>query len=170
MDKLIERLSSYHLFNNLLPGAVFAFFVDSIGEIQLVREDVILNLFVFYFFGVIIGRIGSVFIEWTAKKIHLVKYVEYSDFVKACDKDKKLQILLEDNNMYRTFIALSLSIGLTMGYKVLLQKFVCLQDFNVLILSVLLIVLFAFSFRKQTKYISKRVLIRLKNMQEGDTK
>jgi hypothetical protein len=170
MEKLLEKISSYHLFNNLLPGAVFAFFVDSIGEIQLVREDVILNFFVFYFIGVIIGRIGSVVVEGIAKITHLVKYAEYSDFVKASDKDKKLQILLADNNMYRTFSALSLSMGLTALYKILLKNFVCLQKINVFILSVLLIVLFALAFRKQTKYISERVQIRLKDMQEGDTK
>jgi Na+(H+)/acetate symporter ActP len=170
MDKLIERLSSYHLFNNLLPGAVFAFFVDTIGDIHLAGKDIFLNFFVFYFLGVIIGRIGSIVVEAIAKKLRIIKYTDYADFIKANNKDNKIQILLEDSNMYRTFISLLLLMGLAEGYKILLKKFVHLRNFNVLIIIIVLIILFVFSFRKQTKYIYKRVQTQLADMQKGDIK
>jgi hypothetical protein len=157
MEKIFDKISSYNLFNNLLPGAIYAIFVKSIGEIQLINDNILINLFVFYFLGVIIGRIGSVVVEELAKKWGIVKYADYSDFIVASDKDKKLEVLLEVNNMYRTFIALFLSITLTTIYKYFLQKICFINEYNLYIIFIVLLVLFIFSFRKQTKYIYDRV-------------
>jgi hypothetical protein len=157
MEKIIDKISSYNLFNNLLPGAIYAFIVESIGNISLITDSLVINFFLFYCWGVIIGRFGSVFVEWLARKLKIVKYAEYSDFIIASEKDKKLEILLETNNMYRTFIALFIIIGLTDLYKLLLDGCPFLYKINGYIILVLLIAIFILAFRKQTRYIYDRV-------------
>jgi hypothetical protein len=157
MEKVIERISSYNLFNNLLPGTIYAVFIDSIGQISLITDSMILNFLLFYCWGVIIGRFGSVVIERIAKKLKIVQYAEYSDFITVSEKDKKLETLLEMNNMYRTFIALFVIIVITKLYKLLLDYCAFLYKINDYIVFAILIVLFVFSFRKQTRYIHDRV-------------
>jgi hypothetical protein len=157
MEKIIDKISSYNLFNNLLPGAIYAVFINSIGNISLITDSMVLNFFLFYCWGVIIGRFGSVVIEKLAKKLRIVQYAEYSDFITASTKDKKLETLLEINNMYRTFIALFFIIGITNLYKLLLDYCTFLYKINDCIILVILVLLFVLAFRKQTHYIYERV-------------
>jgi hypothetical protein len=157
MENIINKISSYNLFNNLLPGVIYAVFVDSIGNISLMTDNVILNFFLFYCCGVIVSRFGSLVIEEIAKKLKIVKYAEYSDFIAASEQDKKLEILVEENNMYRTFIALFLIIGITELYKLLLDYYAFLNKINSYIILIILILLFSFAFIKQTSYIYDRV-------------
>jgi hypothetical protein len=163
MEKMIDKISSYNLFNNLLPGAVYAVFINSIGQIPLITDNMILNFFLFYCWGVVIGRFGSVVVEWLAKKLKIVKYAEHHDFITASGKDKKLETLLEMNNMYRTFIALFSIILITNLYKHLLDYCAFLYKINGYIILVILIVLFVCAFRKQTIYISNRIVIEKEN-------
>jgi hypothetical protein len=164
MEKIIDKISSYNLFNNLLPGTIYAVFINSIGQISLITDNMVLNFFIFYCWGVIIGRFGSVVVEGLAKKLKIVKYTEYSDFIIASKKDKKLETLLEMNNMYRTFIALFLIIFITNFYKLLLDCCAFLYKINSYIILVILIALFVFAFRKQTKYINNRIVIDKENV------
>ena len=39
-----------------------------------------------------------------------MKFAPYKDFVRACDRDPKLELLSEQNNMYRTLCALFLAL------------------------------------------------------------
>jgi hypothetical protein len=163
MEKIIEKISSYNLFNNLLPGAIYAVFIGSIGRISLMTDNMILNFFLFYCWGVVIGRFGSVVIEGLARKFKIVRYAEYSDFITASEKDKKLETLLEMNNIYRTFIALFFIIGVTELYKMLIDHCAFLHKINGGIILVILIALFVVAFRKQTIYINNRVVIDKEN-------
>lgn len=49
MEKLIEKLDSYSILNNLLPGAVFAYLFEYIFEVDIVRDGIVENLFIYYF-------------------------------------------------------------------------------------------------------------------------
>ena len=166
MKDLMEKLSSYNLFNNLLPGAVFSFIVKNIREVALVSDNVFLAFFMYYFIGVTIGRIGSLIIEPLLKKIRIVKFKPYSEFILAADKDSKLEILSEANNMYRSFISLIFTISIIEGYKYIIEKFDISEMLNGEIIVFLLILLYIFSYRKQTNYISERIETRLNKKEE----
>jgi hypothetical protein len=162
MEQILAKISRYDIFTNLLSGTVFAVYFQNIGDIPLHTDNQIMSLFLYYFIGVIISRFGSIVIENFLIFIKLIKYKEYSAFIKACDKDKKIETLLESNNMYRSLSSLMAVIGLTKLYEFGLKNLPFLPKANPFIVGVLLFVLFLFSFRKQTNYICDRIEDRLK--------
>lgn len=157
MKELLEKLSSYNIFNYLLPGILFTVVASKTTELRLIQSDLILGVFVCYFIGLIISRIGSLIIEPVLKKTKFVKFAGYKDFIKVSEKDKKLEVLSESNNMYRTFIATFLLLAFVKLYFLLAKKCSLLIEWSDWILAVLLIGMFLFSYRKQTKYITSRI-------------
>ena len=63
MKELLDKLSSYNIFNYLLPGILFSVLASKTTELNLIQIDIILGVFVYYFIGLIISRIGSLIIE-----------------------------------------------------------------------------------------------------------
>jgi hypothetical protein len=108
MKEFFEKISSYNMFNNLLPGILFVVIAKHITIYDFVQSDILLGLFLYYFIGLIIGRIGSLVIEWFLKKVNFIKYSLKEDFIATQEQDKRIDILLESNNMYRTLCAMGL--------------------------------------------------------------
>lgn len=158
MDKILEKISSYNIFNYLFPGIVFCVVCDKYFSIPLLQETIVDGIFLYYFVGLVISRIGSVFIEPTMKKLGLLEFSEYSDFVQASKTDSKIEILSEANNMYRTILSMIVIIGLTVLCNEGLQQWPEYTTHVKYILIGLLLVIFLFSYVKQTNYITKRVL------------
>ncbi|MBT3413059.1 MAG: hypothetical protein HOJ15_02670 [Candidatus Jacksonbacteria bacterium] len=157
MNEIISKISSYSLLNELVPGVVFSILVEAFTPYSLIQENILIGLFLYYFVGLIISRVGSLFIEPLLRWTTFVKFSNYSEFVKACRGDKKIETLSEQNNMYRAFIAMFILLFLLKMYEVLTSMYVSLKLWNEPILLILLFVLFLVSYRKQTNYISKRV-------------
>jgi hypothetical protein len=84
-------------------------------------------------------------------------FSEYQDYIQATKKDKLLEILSEANNMYRTFLSLFFCLAIVKAFEVLTGYYPFLSDWLPTIIVVGLLFLFAFSYRKQTSYISRRV-------------
>ncbi len=157
MKDLLEKLSTYNIFNYLLPGVVFVAITESLTKYNFVQEDIVIGVFLYYFLGLVISRVGSIVIEPTLKCIKFVKFSEYRDYVEASNKDKLIEILSEANNMYRTFLSLFLSLSLLKIFEFFSERFQLLNDISPEIAIAGLLFLFAFSYRKQTAYITKRV-------------
>ncbi|MCF6371260.1 hypothetical protein [Rhizobium halophilum] len=157
MNEILAKLSSYDIFVNLVPGALFFFFLSVSGIYTLGPNTVIGELVVYYFIGLVISRIGSVVIEPILKGCRIIKYGAYSDFVRASDKDPKIQILLEASNLFRTLLALVLVCAIAYNWNAI-RAAAGLSDWAwVMICCALLVLLFLISFRKQNGFISKRV-------------
>lgn len=157
MNDLISKISSYNLFNYLLPGVIFSVIVSNISQLNLIQEDLLTGAFLYYFVGMVISRIGSLIIEPALKKIKLVRFSDYMDFIKASQKDEKIELLSEVNNTYRTLICMCFLLLLTKVYFYILSFFEVENLFNWVFLIILLLALFLFSYRKQTSYINKRI-------------
>ncbi|MDR1846581.1 MAG: hypothetical protein LBR17_00465 [Bacteroidales bacterium] len=168
MKELLEKLSPYDILNNLLPGILFVVLAQHTTHYIFVQSDIILGLFLYYFIGLVISRIGSLFVEWFLKKIKFVKYCEHKDFAKAQKQDKKIDMLLEINNMYRTFIAMGLLLLLLKLYEFCSLKFQFCETVTNVVLVVAILILFLFSYRKQTQYVVKQVGYKLKD-KENET-
>ena len=63
IKNLVEKISSYNIWNNLFPGIVFCSIVERTTRIILSTGEIWKDLFIYYFAGMIISRIGSNFIE-----------------------------------------------------------------------------------------------------------
>lgn len=157
MKDLLEKLSTYNIFNYLLPGVVFVAITKSLTKYNFVQEDIVIGVFLYYFIGLVISRVGSILIEPVLKWIKFVKFSEYRDYVEASKKDALIEVLSESNNMYRTFLSLFLSISFLKIFEVLSKRCQFLSNISKEIAILALLFLFAFSYKKQTDYITKRV-------------
>ncbi len=157
MKDILDKLTSYNIFNYLFPGVLFVIIAKSTTDYNFVQEDTLLGAFLYYFIGMTISRFGSVFIEPLFKKIKFLKFRDYKDFVKASKKDSKIDLLSEVNNTYRTLNAMTLSLLLLKLYNFMDTKFQFGNSISLIILTIIITILYVFSYRKQTNYISKRI-------------
>lgn len=157
MSDIIQKISSYNLFNYLLPGIIFSVFLEKATMYKIIQEDILINAFLFYFIGLCISRIGSIIIEPILKFMGIIKFANYNDFVNASKSDSKIEILSESNNMYRTFISTIFTLIIVILYEVLQNKYSLTNNTSLMILICILFLLFLFSYIKQTNYIKKRI-------------
>jgi len=157
MNDFLDKISSYNLFNYLFPGVVFCLIVDKYFSYTLIQDDIVVGVFLYYFVGLIISRIGSIIIEPILKKIGFVKFAEYKDFISASKNDPKIEVLSEINNMYRTIISLFISIGFVAIFETLKTKWPFIDTFSIEIIITVIIIMFLMAYKKQTDYVCKRV-------------
>src|SRR3990167_4030735 len=106
MEKIIDKISTYNLFNYLLPGVLFVVLAKSFLFIDFTQGDIVLDVFIYYFVGLVISRFGSLVVETLLKAVKFLKFAKHEDFVNASKNDPKLEVLSQENNTYRTFIAM----------------------------------------------------------------
>lgn len=157
MKELLDKLSTYNIFNYLFPGVLFAVILSKISNYNLLQEDIITGVFLYYFTGLIVSRVGSLFIEPFLKWIKFLKFSDYKKFVSASKEDSKIELFSEINNMYRTLCSLFFLLSLTKIYETYLAELKFFKNNDTILIVGLLLLLFLFSYRKQTKYITKRV-------------
>ncbi|HVZ67641.1 MAG TPA: hypothetical protein VG917_05280 [Patescibacteria group bacterium] len=157
MKEVMDKISSYNIFNYLLPGTLFVVLLDKVTAYSFVQENLIVAAFVYYFIGLVISRFGSLIVEPALKKISFLKFTDYKDFVSASKKDSKIELLSESNNMFRTLNAMLILFILLKLYELIELRFQILKNWNLYILIVLLLIMFLYSYRKQTEYITKRI-------------
>lgn len=157
MKDLLDKLSTYNIFNYLLPGVLFAAFVDSLTSFHLVQKDPVIGMFLYYFLGSVVSRAGSLFVEPSLRRFNVVAFAPYEDFVRASKADPKIEVLSEANNMYRTICALMVSVGAVALFEIAVVYYPPLSTALPWVLIVGLFTLYLLSYRKQTAYITKRI-------------
>jgi hypothetical protein len=165
MDKIIDKLTPYNLFNYLIPGVVFVIFLDRISEYHFIPKDsslpeLFFGIVKFYFIGMIISRMGSLILECIlTEKISFVKKFDRGLFAKVTSGEKKdtlVEVLYEVRNTYRTIASMFIIL--------LVIKLICWnyteKDFSSVkhvTTFILLSILFVYAFRKQDKHLSDRM-------------
>lgn len=161
MGDFISKISSYNLFNNLLPGVVFSAVVTYTTSYNLLFENIIISFFVYYFVGMVVSRVGSIVIDPLITGVpiegstsKLIKTAPYYDYIDACKVDSDIKLLSEVNNTYRTMIAV-----MALSIITIFIDYLCISDTILQVLVCLLVlILFIFSYKQQTeKYIVKRI-------------
>ncbi len=154
---ILGKISNYNILNNLIPGAilcvVFKYLVGydfmSVGTLELIV--------IFYFAGMINSRVGSLILEPFLKKVKWVTFRDHHSFVEAEQKDKKLNSLVEVNNMYRSMISVAFTALLVKIYYVGVEQHWVFGNVSEWVLLFAILILFAFAYKKQTKYIVSRI-------------
>jgi len=157
MNELLNKLSSYNLFNNLVPGTVFVFLVSKPIHHDLIPQNIVVELFLYYFAGLVIGRFGSLVIEPMLRKSSFLKLSSYKEFVESSKKDEKIEILLEAANLYRTICSMLVLLFSVRLYMLAAAAFPFLIEWRDAIVGALLLALFALAYKKQSSYVSMRV-------------
>lgn len=157
MNELLNKISSYNLFNYLRPGVIFAVLASEITRYTLVQQDILTGAFLYYFIGLVVSRFGSLIVEPLLKWLSFVKFADYKDFVAASKQDEKLEVLSEVNNTYRTLCSVFSLLLLLKLYAEIEERVAFLKEWDSMILLVLFLIMFLFSYRKQSSYITKRI-------------
>lgn len=157
MEKLLEKISSYNIFNFFFPGAIFSALAEHFHLFGPPSDKIVDRLIWYYFVGLAISRIGSIVVEPMLKAAKIVRYSEYSHFITASSKDEKLAILVEVSNTYRTLLAMLATLAATFAGNSIANHLGWSTPTRELILFAAAILLFGFSFRKQSDFISRRV-------------
>ncbi|MEZ5529682.1 MAG: hypothetical protein R3E57_07070 [Porticoccaceae bacterium] len=167
MSEFLSKLSSYNIFNYLVPGVVFAILGDVITDYGIIQKDIVVGLFLYYFIGLVVSRIGSLVVEPLLRKVGFLETVPYFDFIKASKEDEKIETLSEANNSYRTFVATFASLVLLKFSEFLGEKFPPIGEGIGFILIFILFSIFLLSYRKQNSYVVKRVTHAI-HLSQGD--
>lgn len=157
MKDILEKLSTYNIFNYLLPGVLFIIIARDFVGYNFIQNDIVLGVFLYYFIGMVISRFGSLIIEPFLKKISFIKFAEYKNFITASKKDEKIELLLEVNNTYRTFTSLFVILILLNLYSIIIGNNKLPNAPDSYIIVTLLLIMFLFAYIKQTNYITKRI-------------
>lgn len=168
MSSIIEKLGSYQILTNLLPGAFFGLALKFFFELTLPTENIGEDIVVYYFMGLIINRIGSLAVEPVLKKLRFIRYAPYPDFVKAARADSKIDTLSEMNNYIRSLLTCALLLPVMRILHLLSLKWTWFSMSWKGGAIALLVLLFLFAYRKQIDYVRKRVEVA--NSQEAKRK
>ncbi len=156
MKEIFSKISSYNLFNYLFPGVIFSVFIAQITSYKITFNNVIIDFIIFYFIGLVISRIGSLIIEPLLIKIKYLKFASYDKFIQKSLIDEKIEILSEQNNMYRNLCTSFILIFLLKLYEIV-ETYFQFKEYTIFIIVTTLLIIFIFSYRKQTKYIRERI-------------
>jgi hypothetical protein len=157
MGELIDKISSYNLFNYLLPGVLFSVIASKLTHYSFLEHEVVVAAFLYYFIGLVVSRFGSLVVEPMLRAVGFVKFADYESFVAASKKDSKIEVLSEANNTYRTLCSLFILLLLLKLYEKVASRCSLLERSGVIVLLVLLLITFMFAYRKQTEYVKKRI-------------
>ena len=172
MSNIVQKLSSYQVLANLLPGVFFVWLIRLLFHIEIPALGLIEDIISFYFLGFIINRIGSLVTEpiLTApigkRKFKLVEHLPYSEYLSASKVDAKIDILSETNDSFRSFLTSILILPIAYGLFTLYSRWLWFHEYWRWVAVVFLIVLFFFSYRSQTKYICERIKESISTMDE----
>lgn len=166
MNELIKKITAYDLLSNLIPGVVTAFFYDRLLlDDALFAQNIVFVLVACYAFGVVGSRVGSLILEPAMKKLGFIRRGAYSRFVRAQRRDDKLDMLVTVSNMYRAFAGSALLSLLAFACSAVPREY---RSVLVVTALALLFVLFIAAWRKQERYVAKRIDANEKSETESD--
>ena len=155
MKELLDKLSSYNIFNYLFPGIISCVASESLTtQVVLLQQDLVHGVFIYYLVGLVISRFGSLVLQPLLKKTGFIRFSNYQEYIEASKEDEKIGVFLETSNMYRTLSATFLLLFLVVPLEWL---YIQAPNAFSLMFVLFLAALFLYSFRKQSSYISARV-------------
>ena len=159
MNEVLDRIGSYDILTNLLPGAALSYLVTTFTDFEWMHEDIIFGLFIYYFVGLFVSRIGSNIIQPLLEKIGFVKLSDYEDYVAAKNLDKGMGGAVEACNTYRSFLSVGVCFSLMIVADDFFKRHKDLEVHIPFIIVFAILALFLFAWRKQVGIIAKWVEI-----------
>ena len=90
-------------------------------------------------------------------QIFNIKKEKYEDYIIAAEKDKKIEVLIQDMNMYRNLCTLATIILVIKIIRMFNLQDIITSNVTIIVLFMFLVVLFAYSYNKQLKYVIARI-------------
>ena len=157
MEEILNKLSSYNIFNYLLPGVLFVAIAKYFTDYDFILDNNFVGAFLYYFIGMMVSRFGSLMIEPVLKKVGVIKFADYTDYISASKIDTKIELFSAMNNTYRTIVSMFFLLLILKLYNYCDVQYHISKSISFSLLIVLGLIVFLFAYRKQTDYIKKRV-------------
>lgn len=113
------------------------------------------KLFIYYFIGLCISRVGLLMLEPFVKWINFIKYAPYVDYLTAKEKDKVLEVVNTDRTLVALFLILLIICIAIKSKCINLDSTIYLCEG--LVAYVLFSICFLAAYRKQVKYIKMSI-------------
>lgn len=127
-------------------------------EYSISHDNVLIGVVLYYFIGLTISRISSLITEPLLKKCRLMEFREYKLYLNACKRDSKIDVLVETSNKFRVLLTMIVLVIITKFYQTVnIYFFNTPESIEQYLLLIILVLIYMFSYRKQTSYINKRI-------------
>jgi hypothetical protein len=159
LKELSDKISSFNIFNYLLPGILFVVIAKELTGMDLILTRHLLGVFLYYFIGMVICLFGSLVIEPLLQRLNFVKFIDYKSFILAARNDDQLELLSHINNIYQSMVSLSVLLIVVKAYSYVKYALAIPNSISIIFALIGIIVLFLFSYRKQAMHIARRIEI-----------
>lgn len=159
METIIEKLEEYKIVINLIPGYFFLWLLKCYIEIEISFVNIFQEIVVAYVIGTAIGRIASIIFSKLLRKLKIIKFANYKDYIEVSKKDDQISKLLMNANFYRslfTVIILIFILKIAMNFNV---NFEWIKNISLIIL----LIIFILAFKKEEDNITGRININIEN-------
>ena len=154
---MFEKLDAYDVVANLVPGAALTYALHFSKFPTPAPNDWAAFLLVAFVAGVTTNRLGSLVVDPLLRGTKFLKPKNYDSFVASEKVDKKLETLVANHGLYRTFFTAGL-IYLFLDVVFHWLPPVASSSQIVFVLFVLAgMIVFLFAFRKEDGYIHTRI-------------
>ncbi len=160
---MFDKLDAYNLVANLVPGAALTYALNLSGFPTPPPGDILAFLLAAFVAGVTVNRLGSLvldpFLRW--KRLALLKPKDYKSFVTSERDDSKLEILVANAGLYRTFLSAGLVYFGLLAFGRLADHFGCSARSTLWGLLVAAMIVFLFALKKEDDYIHQRLSMKV---------
>ena len=156
---MFDKLDAYNLVANLVPGAALTFALNMSNFPAPAPENVVAFLLASFVAGVTVNRLGSLVLDpaLRAKKLGFLKPKNYKSFVTSEREDAKLEILVANAGLYRTFFAAGIVYFGLIGFNAAADWLDLAVRSKFCIFLVMAMVVFLFALKKEDNYIHERL-------------
>ena len=150
IEKILNKISKYDILINYIPGSVFVCCCKYFGIAELLFNNMIVDIPIIYFFGLLSELIGDLPI-YILRKFKVINYANYDDFIKADKRYNKINIISRKVSMLKAII----------GSHILLMIFIVVKKLNskviLFIIIIIFIVLEIIRINKEIGFIKARI-------------
>lgn len=156
---MFDKLDAYNLVANLVPGAALTFALHHSKFPAPSPDSIAAFLLAAFVAGVTANRLGSLVLDpfLRTKRIKFLKPKNYKSFVTSEREDAKLEILVANAGLYRTFLTAGLVYFGLLGFNSVADTVGLGIQSKLWVLLALAMIIFLFALKKEDNYIHDRL-------------
>ena len=156
---MFEKLDAYNLIANFIPGAALVYPLNFSGFPAPEPDNIAAFVLVAFVTGVATNRLGSLILDpfLRSARIGFLHKKDYPAFVGLEKNDPKLETLVANAGLYRTFITAGLIYFFLLALESLATYCNIGNEFKFTALVVLGMAVFLYALRKEDGYIRTRI-------------
>jgi len=152
---MFDKLDAYNLVANLVPGAALTYAVHFSQFPTPSPDDLGAFLLVSFVAGVTANRLGSLILDPLLRKAKFLRPKDYRSFLIREKDDQKLDSLVANSGLYRTFFTAGAIYLLALAFSAITTYLTKQGLFTAFVIAGM--VVFLFALKKEDGYIHSRI-------------